>query len=264
MFDYNRITDTNTRRSVQKRAAKIQTTIKLTAEKIVELGLDLIQTKEDLGHGLFTEWLVEEFMWGETTARNYMRVAEQFKTATVADLDISAQVLYLLARETTSTEARWETLEEARQKQNDNDNDGERGMTLARAQEIVLRHQPSAAREGDKQTEVITSKGQGTNSKEEDEWEYYTPTIPLSNPLPKNTQNGNNNSNTPPLIIDIRIRLDPIMADPNPDVYRTEIKKLGPIYKIIPLFILAQEIETLQTLYQTRTNKENQNQPQNG
>jgi hypothetical protein len=39
-----------------------------------------------VGHGHFLDWLGREFQWSEWTARNYLRVAETFKSGTVTDL----------------------------------------------------------------------------------------------------------------------------------------------------------------------------------
>ena len=68
-----------------------------TVQNIVGIGEKLTEVKAQLGYGNFTKWLEHEFEWQERSARNFMRVAEVFKTANFADLDFAASALYLLA-----------------------------------------------------------------------------------------------------------------------------------------------------------------------
>jgi hypothetical protein len=68
---------------------------KRAVHDIIEIGRRLIE--ELAGHGNWLPWLEREFGWSEQTARNYMAVAERFKSPTVGDLLIDASALYLLA-----------------------------------------------------------------------------------------------------------------------------------------------------------------------
>jgi hypothetical protein len=72
---------------------------------IIQIGEHLVDAKAIVGHGGWLAWLEREFGWAERTARNYMRAAElAAKSATVADLDIDAGALYLLAARSTPLE----------------------------------------------------------------------------------------------------------------------------------------------------------------
>ena len=95
-FDYSTL-DSEARIIVQQRASEIKSLMRQTVQNIVEIGEKLTQAKAELGHGNFTRWLKYEFEWQERSARNFMRVAEVFKTANFADLDFAASALYLLA-----------------------------------------------------------------------------------------------------------------------------------------------------------------------
>jgi hypothetical protein len=72
---------------------------------IIRIGEHLIDAKAIVGHGGWLAWLEREFGWAERTARNYMSAAElAAKSAMVADLDIDAGALYLLAARSTPLE----------------------------------------------------------------------------------------------------------------------------------------------------------------
>lgn len=132
LFDYQQL-DAETRIVVQQRTSEIKALMKRTAQDIIEIGEKLIEVKERLGHGHFGTWLEGEFDWKERTARNFMAVAEQFKSANFADLDFAPSALYLLAAPSTPPEARQEAIERAEQ--------GET-ITHRTAQEIVAEHKP--------------------------------------------------------------------------------------------------------------------------
>ncbi|MGV2830423.1 DUF3102 domain-containing protein [Myxosarcina sp. GI1(2024)] len=82
-----------------------------TVQDIVEIGRKLSEVKAQLGHGNFLKWLKYEFEWQERSARNFMRVAEAFKTANFADLDFAASALYLLAAPSVPEQVRQTALE---------------------------------------------------------------------------------------------------------------------------------------------------------
>lgn len=110
-FDYTAL-DAETRIVVQQRTGEIKSLMRRTAQDIIEIGLKLTEVKARLGHGSFGGWLKAEFEWSERTAQNFMRVADAFKSATVADL-IAPKALYLLAAPSTPDAAREEALERA-------------------------------------------------------------------------------------------------------------------------------------------------------
>jgi hypothetical protein len=92
------------------------------------VGNDLLAVKETLPHGQFLPWLKAEFGWSERTAQNFMSVAEQFKSAKIADLPIQPSAAYLLAAPSVPDEARQKAVEKAEA--------GEE-ITFATAKEIV-------------------------------------------------------------------------------------------------------------------------------
>jgi hypothetical protein len=100
-------------------------------ESIVRVGDALLQARKLVKHGEWGTWLHANFLWSEKTARNYMNVAEAFKTETVSDLNkIDSSVLYMLASPRVPEAAREVALEEAR-------NGG--AVTKARAKEIIAK-----------------------------------------------------------------------------------------------------------------------------
>lgn len=111
-FDYTAL-DTETRIVVQQRTTEIKSLIRHTAQGIFEIGEKLIEVKQKLGHGYFSDWLKAEFDWGEWTARKFMQVARKFKSVNFTDLDIAASALYILAADSTPEAARLEALERA-------------------------------------------------------------------------------------------------------------------------------------------------------
>src|SRR5262249_3346582 len=109
-------------------ADRIRERVKKTVEDIIEVGNDLLAVKEALPHGQFLPWLKAEFGWSERTAQNFMSVAEQFKSAKIADLPIQPSAAYLLAAPSVPDEARQKAVEKAEA--------GEE-ITFAAAREIV-------------------------------------------------------------------------------------------------------------------------------
>lgn len=130
-FDYEAL-DINTKIVVQKRTCEIKSLAQRTTQDIIEIGEKLIEVKEHLGYGNFGNWLSVEFGWGDRTARNFMKVAQVFKSANFADLIIASSALYLLAARTTPDSARQETLELARM--------GE-AITFSKVKSLIKRHQ---------------------------------------------------------------------------------------------------------------------------
>ena len=92
LFDYGAL-DASTCEFVQDRTERIKTLVKRSGQDIIDIGQSLIEVKERLDHGQFLAWLEAEFHWSERTARNLMAVAERFKSAKFADLEIAPSAL---------------------------------------------------------------------------------------------------------------------------------------------------------------------------
>ncbi|NHC38004.1 DUF3102 domain-containing protein [Scytonema millei] len=130
-FDYAAL-DVEAQIAVQKHTCDIKRMMRRTTQDIIEIGEKLIEVKQYLGFGHFSNWLIAEFGWKERTARNFMRVAEVFKSAKFADLFIASSALYHLAAPSTPESARQEALELA--------NKGEY-ITYSKARSIISQHQ---------------------------------------------------------------------------------------------------------------------------
>ncbi len=126
-FNYD-LLETKLADKVRSAADRIRERIKKTVEDIIEVGNDLLAVKEALPHGQFLPWLKAEFGWSERSAQNFMSVAEQFKSAKIADLPIQPSAAYLLAAPSVPNEAREKAVEKAEA--------GEE-ITIAAAKEIV-------------------------------------------------------------------------------------------------------------------------------
>ncbi len=99
-FDYGQLLVPD-RVVVERATAAIRLHLNAGAENLVNAGKILIEVKEKLPHGLFEDWLGAEFFWSIRTAQNIMNVAEQFKNANFAFLNVSPSVLYLLSSKST-------------------------------------------------------------------------------------------------------------------------------------------------------------------
>jgi hypothetical protein len=99
-FEYHML-ERRERLAVEEHTTEIRRLTRRAAEDIVEIGQRLIEVKTMLQYGLFGSWLHMEFGWGERTARNFMQVAEVFKTANFAEVQIAPSALYALASGST-------------------------------------------------------------------------------------------------------------------------------------------------------------------
>src|SRR5437660_5148492 len=63
---------------IQVKAESIRARMKRTADDIIAIGLDLIDVKEDLGHGQFEHWISAEFDMNLRSAQRFMQAAERF------------------------------------------------------------------------------------------------------------------------------------------------------------------------------------------
>lgn len=67
--------------------SELSSCLKMSVEKAIEIGKELHEQKESLGHGNFLSWLNGNFDLSERTARHYMGLfLHRDKTANIADL----------------------------------------------------------------------------------------------------------------------------------------------------------------------------------
>jgi hypothetical protein len=89
-----------------------------TAANIIRIGALLDQVNDTLPHGQWGDWLKAEFPWlSETRARNWMNVAREHKSATVAEstaltqlLETSPAAAYVAVQPSTPAPAQQEIL----------------------------------------------------------------------------------------------------------------------------------------------------------
>jgi hypothetical protein len=112
----------------RERARRIRTNIDIRNKSGVEIGLDLMQMKEKLGHGQFGGWIELEFDMSVRSAQVIMGIAKTFKNAESAFLNFPRQVLLELSHAPDPQEA----LEEA----NERKESGET-LTAKQAKEIA-------------------------------------------------------------------------------------------------------------------------------
>lgn len=105
--------DDNMRAFVTERASRIRQLGKRTAECVLAIGKALIEVKERLPHGTWLPWLKAEFGWSDQTARNFINVAERFKSKNFLNLDIDVSALYLIAAPKTPEPVREEAIRRA-------------------------------------------------------------------------------------------------------------------------------------------------------
>jgi outer membrane biosynthesis protein TonB len=175
LFDYAAL-DAETRIVVQQKTGEIRERVRRTRQDVIEIGERLIEVKERLGHGNFGKWLRAEFDWADRTAQSFMCVAEAFKSAIIADLDITPTALQGLAAPSVPDEARSEAIRRAR--------DGEH-IGSKEAKEIAGKHIPTPtpkpapqpdlfAAESAKQQRNVESRRpdpKPVTKPEEEEWE---------------------------------------------------------------------------------------------
>lgn len=112
-FDY-KVLDYEQRIAVQKLTGEIRERLRYSAQVIWEVGQKLAEVRLQLKHGQFDAWLRGEFGWSRRTAYNFINVYETFgESANLAQIDIAASALYLLAAPSTPKEVRDEFLQRA-------------------------------------------------------------------------------------------------------------------------------------------------------
>jgi Protein of unknown function (DUF3102) len=134
-FDYAALSAA-TRVIIQQHTDEIKSLMRRTAQDVINIGQKLILVKEELRHGELRGWLKAEFGWSLRTAARFMQVATQFKSANLADLNIAASALYLLAESSTPEGAQEEALDLA--------NRGEH-VSYSMVKDIIGKHKEAAA-----------------------------------------------------------------------------------------------------------------------
>ena len=79
-----------------------------TVVTVIENGRDLLEVKNALAHGLFTQWLAQTFPFTARTAQLWMNAAEQYGAKSELSSLLGDKVLVLLAAPSTPDEVRQE------------------------------------------------------------------------------------------------------------------------------------------------------------
>lgn len=104
-FDYSQIEDEESRNALMGAALAIKPLLRRAAGDIVQIGLHLIEVKNESVPGGFMAWVDAEFEMTYRTAKRFMEVAERLgdRIDNLSTLPVSA--LYMLARPSTPDEA---------------------------------------------------------------------------------------------------------------------------------------------------------------
>jgi len=100
-------------KALARHAKAIRELRRRTARDIIKIGKHLTDARDICGHGNWRPWLQREFGWSESTALNFMRVAELSKAQRVTDLDLPLRSLYLVAAPSTPEAVRREVIGQA-------------------------------------------------------------------------------------------------------------------------------------------------------
>ena len=109
-FDYGVVPEAS-RELVKSKTIETKILVRQTAHGIIEIGKNLIEVKQAIGHGNWLPWLDAEFGFSQSTADKFMNVAA--KLPSCGNLDFAPSALYLLAKNSTSEEVRQEAIEMA-------------------------------------------------------------------------------------------------------------------------------------------------------
>lgn len=112
VFDYRLISE-DKREFVLQKTDETQILLKRTAEKVIQIGKNLLAVQAILPHGMFLPWLQSEFGMSQSAAYNFIHVAEKFDGKLTTVVNLPAKALYLLASPSTSQEAINEALQRA-------------------------------------------------------------------------------------------------------------------------------------------------------
>ncbi len=100
---------------LKQNALEIKGLRKRVADDVVKIGKLLTESKAMMNHGSWSPWLETEFGWSDNTALNFMQVhAMVSKNAKFADLNFPVSSLYLLAKPSTTEEAKTEIIGRAK------------------------------------------------------------------------------------------------------------------------------------------------------
>lgn len=108
-FNYD-LLDSDTRKFVETQAIEIKQIYARTLRDAWEAGSLLLQVKDKLEHGQFCRWVADELGLSKSTACNQMHLAQNFKSATIALMDLPISTCYELARSSTPSSARDEVI----------------------------------------------------------------------------------------------------------------------------------------------------------
>ncbi|MBS7546273.1 DUF3102 domain-containing protein [Ancylobacter oerskovii] len=87
--------------------------MQLAAESIIEVGRELSEQKEALGHSNFMQWVDAEFEMSQASANRFMQVAERFGSNSSRVINLLPSALYALAAPSTPEPVREAVLERA-------------------------------------------------------------------------------------------------------------------------------------------------------
>jgi hypothetical protein len=135
-YDYSLIPEAQ-RDTVQDAAVEIVRNGRRAQESLITIGQRLVEVKDMLEHGQFSDWCETEFDMSQRTAQRMMQVADVFggKDDTVSLLTDSA--MYLLSAPSTPEPAREQVIQEAQATG--------KSPTKARIQEVIAQHRPAPA-----------------------------------------------------------------------------------------------------------------------
>lgn len=112
-FDYGVVPESS-RELVKIKTVETKMLVRQTALGIIDIGKNLIEVKQAIGHGNWLPWLDAEFGWSRKTAHRFIQVSESFSNVPrVGHLDIAPKALYLLSQNSTPEEVRQEAIEMA-------------------------------------------------------------------------------------------------------------------------------------------------------
>lgn len=94
------------KKNLQEITKRLHANLADTVSHLVDIGRDLIQAKELVGHGNFSTWLLDNFELTDQTARNFMHVASVFGDRVEMLKRMSLGSVYLLSAPSTSEQVR--------------------------------------------------------------------------------------------------------------------------------------------------------------
>lgn len=109
-FDYGVVPEAS-RELVKSKTIETKILVRQTAHGIIEIGKNLIEVKQAIGHGNWLPWLDSEFGWSRNTASRFIKIAESYPNgASSHHLDFSKEALVILYQDNTPEEVRQEAI----------------------------------------------------------------------------------------------------------------------------------------------------------